>query len=167
MQNTTQPTISAWVSAQQFLEMESWVAKYPANQRQSAVMSVLRIMQEAQGHLTTEAMDVVADYLRMPAIAVYEVASFYTMYEHAPTGRHVFNVCTNVSCKLQGADDIVCHLENKLKIKCGETTPDGRFTLRSVECLGACVHAPMMELHQQYHENLTTQTLDALLETLP
>ena len=145
-------------------EIDAWVAKYPLNERQSAVMGALMIVQEEQGYLTSEAMDAVAAYLDMSPIAVYEVATFYTMYERSPTGRHVLNVCTNISCLLRGSSEIVKKLENKLQIKVGETTSDGRFTLRSVECLGACVNAPMMQINKNYHENLTPETLDSLLE---
>ena len=127
-------------------------------------MSTLRIVQEAHGHLTLELMDAVAVYLHMPAIAVYEVASFYTMYEHKPIGKHLINVCTNISCKLRDSKNVVSYLQNKLGVQLGETTEDGRFTLRSVECLGACVNAPMMQVDKDYHENLTTDSIDKVLE---
>jgi NADH-quinone oxidoreductase subunit E len=156
-----------WVSADRIREIDDWIAKYPEDQKQSAVMSALRIVQEECGYLTPEMMDAVADYLDMPAVAVYEVATFYTMYERQPVGRHVLNVCTNISCQLRNSGAIVQRLEETLKIKLGETTPDGRFTLRSVECLGACVNAPMMQIDQTYHENLTTETLDQVLEQYP
>lgn len=152
------------ISAEGMQIIDHWIAKYPSDQKQSAVMSALMTVQEEHGFLTPELMDTVAAYLGMPAIAVYEVASFYSMYEHKPCGRHVLNVCTNISCKLRGADDIVAHLEKKLGIRLGETTSDGRFTLRSVECLAACVNAPMMQVNKAYHENLTVDTLDAVLE---
>lgn len=152
------------VSAERLAEIDQWVAKYPSDQKQSAVMSALRIVQEEHGYLTSELMDAIANYLEMPAIAVYEVASFYTMYEQKPTGRHLINVCTNISCKLRDCDTIVKHLETTLNVKFGETTEDGRFTLRSVECLGACTHAPMMQVDKDYHENLSTNTIDKLLE---
>ena len=122
------------------------------------------IIQEEHGYLTQEIMGAVADYLDMPAIAVYEVATFYSMYEHKPIGQHLVNVCTNISCKLRDSDAVVEHLEKKLSIKLGETTKDGRFTLRSVECLGACVNAPMMQVDKDYHENLTADKIDAVLE---
>lgn len=144
--------------------IDHWMSKYPSDQKQSAVMAALMTVQEEHGYLTPELMDTVADYLGMPAIAVYEVASFYSMYEHQPCGRHMVNVCTNISCKLRGADAIVAHLEDKLGVRVGETTSDGRFTLRSVECLGACVNAPMMQVNKAYHENLTVDTVDAVLE---
>jgi NADH-quinone oxidoreductase subunit E len=158
------PLISQYVSAERMHEVDAWIAKYPADAKKSAVMRVLMIVQEEQGYLTTESMDAVAEYLDMPCIAVYEVATFYTMYEHSPTGRHVINVCTNISCLLRGSSEIVKKLEKKLKVKVGETTEDGRFSLRAVECLGACVNAPMMQINKNYHENLTPDSLDSVLE---
>ncbi|KTD58356.1 NADH dehydrogenase I chain E [Legionella sainthelensi] len=152
------------VAAERIKEIDHWVAKYPMDQKQSAVMSALRIVQEEHSHLTTELMDAIADYLDMPAIAVYEVASFYTMYEHKQLGRHLINVCTNISCMLCDSAAVVKHLEKKLDIKLGETTDDGRFTLRAVECLGACVNAPMMQVDKDYHENLTPESIDKVLE---
>ena len=153
-----------FMSAKRMSDINQWIAKYPADQKQSAVMSTLRIVQEEYGHLTSELMDAVADYLDMAPIAVYEVASFYTMYEHQPIGKYLVNVCTNISCKLKNSDGVVSHLQNKLGIQLGETTDDGRFTLRSVECLGACVNAPMMQVNKEYHENLTAESIDAVLE---
>lgn len=151
------------VSAERMQDIDHWVAKYPQDQKQSAVMSALRIVQEEHGHLTTELMNAIADYLDMPPIAVYEVASFYTMYEHKPIGKHLINVCTNISCMLRDSAGVVDHLQNKLGIKLGETTDDGCFTLRSVECLGACVNAPMMQVDKDYHENLTPESIDRVL----
>lgn len=156
--------IRQFVSAEGKQEIDLWVAKYPTQEKQSAVMRALMIVQEAQGYLTKEMMDAVAAYLDMPPIAVYEVATFYSMYEHTPTGRNLVNVCTNISCKLRGSAEIVDLLEKKLAIKLGETTADGRFTLRSVECLAACVNAPMMQINKNYHENLTADNIDAVLE---
>ena len=156
--------ITQLISAEGMQMIDNWIAKYPPEKKQSAVMTALMTVQEEHGFLTPELMDAVADYLGMPAIAVYEVASFYSMYEHKPCGRHVVNVCTNISCKLRGADAIVSHLEHQLGIRLGETTSDGRFTLRAVECLGACVNAPMMQVNKTYHENLTVDSLDAVLE---
>ena len=164
MSDNSAKQLSHLISAERMQEIEHWIAKYPADQKQSAVMSALRIVQEEHGHLTQELMDAVADYLEMPAIAVYEDATFYTMYEREPVGRHLINVCTNISCKLRDSDSVVRHLKEKLQIKVGETTQDGRFTLRSVECLGACVHAPMMQVDKDYHENLTPDKIDAVLE---
>lgn len=164
MSDNSAKIIHQLMSADRMKEIDHWIAKYPADQKQSAVMSALRIVQEEHGHLTQELMDAVADYLGMPPIAVYEVASFYTMYESQPIGRHLVNVCTNISCLLRGSAKVVDHLEKKLDVKLGETTVDGRFTLRSVECLGACVNAPMMQVDKDYHENLTTESIDTVLE---
>ncbi|MDP3560260.1 MAG: NADH-quinone oxidoreductase subunit NuoE [Legionellaceae bacterium] len=157
-------TLPQMVSAERLQEIDTWIQKYPVEERQSAVMSTLRIVQEEKGFLTTESMDAIADYLQMPRIAVYEVASFYTMYEPAPIGRHLINVCTNISCKLCDSSSIISALERKLGVRLGETTADGRFTLRAVECLGACVGAPMMQINKEYHEHLTPESLEVILE---
>lgn len=131
-------------------EIDRWVAKYPAEWRQSAVMAALRIVQDANGGwLTTALMDDVAAYLDMAPIAVYEVATFYSMYELKPVGKHKICICTNVSCMINNSDRIVEHLEKRLGIGLGQTTEDGRFTLKEVECLGACGGAPMMQIGRQ------------------
>lgn len=153
-----------FITKDRIADIDHWIQKYPEDQKQSAVMSALRIVQEQHQHLTPELMDAVAEYLDMPAIAVYEVATFYSMYEHAPTGRHLINVCTNISCKLRGSHAVVEHLEDTLKVKLGETTSDGRFTIREVECLGACVNAPMMQVDKDYHEKLDNQKIDKILD---
>jgi NADH-quinone oxidoreductase subunit E len=148
-------------------EIDTWVAKYPADRKQSAVMAALRIAQDQNGGwLSTDLIDAVAEYLQMETIAVYEVATFYSMYELEPVGRHKIAICTNISCLLRGSDDIVAHLEKRLGIKLGETTADGRFTLKEVECLGACVGAPMCQIGRQYHELLTPEKLDAIVDQL-
>ena len=155
------------LSAESRAEIDQWIAKYPADQKQSAVMAALRIAQDANGgHLTTELMDAVADYLDMPRIAAYEVATFYSMYEHKPVGRHKICVCTNISCMLCGSDEIVAHLRNRLGIGFGEVTPDGRFSLKEVECLGACVDAPMFQIGHKYYEKLTPEKIDQILDQL-
>ncbi len=152
------------ISPAQLQDIDNWIAKYPPDQKQSAVMSALRIIQEKKGWLSPDIMDAVADYLDMPAIAVYEVATFYSMYEHKPIGKNLVNVCTNISCQLRGSANVVDYLEKKLSIKLGETTADNRFTLRSVECLGACVNAPMMQVNKTYHKDLTNEKIDQVLE---
>lgn len=155
------------ISAQARAEIDRWVAKYPPQQKQSAVMAALTIVQDENGGwLTRELMDAVAAYLEMEPISVYEVATFYSMYSLKPVGRHKINVCTNISCMLCGSDEIVVHLENKLGVRMGGTTPDGKFTLRGVECLGACAGAPMFQVGRQYHENLTPAKIDAILDGL-
>lgn len=164
MSENSAKLLSQMLSAERIGEIDHWIAKYPADQRQSAVMSALFIVQEEHNYLTPVLMDAVAEYLQMPAIAVYEVATFYSMYEHKPLGRHLINVCTNISCKLRDSDEVVKYLETKLNINLGDTTADQRFTLRSVECLGACVNAPMMQVDKDYHENLTTDKIDDVLE---
>lgn len=156
--------LQAHVSSAGLKEIDHWIAKYPADQKQSAVMAGLTVIQEEHGYLTDEAMTALAEYLDMAPIAVFEVASFYTMYERAPVGRHVISVCTNISCQLRDSAKIVKHLEKKLKVKVGETSSDQRFTLRCVECLGACVNAPMMQIDKEYHENLTPSVVDDVLE---
>ena len=164
MSDKSEKLIHQYVSAAGLEHIDHWISKYPVDQAQSAVMGALMVVQEEHGHLSSEMMDAVAQYLGMPAIAVYEVASFYTMYERKPVGRHVINVCTNISCKLRNSDAIVSHLEKSLAKDLGETTQDGRFTLRAVECLGACVNAPMMQVDKNYHENLTAENIDQVLE---
>jgi len=148
-------------------EIDKWIKKYPEEQKKSAVMSALRILQDQnEGFLTVDLMDAVAEYLDMPAIAVYEVATFYSMYEMDEAGKHKICVCTNISCMLCGSENIVEHLTKKLGIKLGETTSDGRITLKEVECLGACVEAPMLQLGETYHGNLTPEKIDKLLDEL-
>ena len=149
-------------------EIDRWLKKYPPDQKQSAVLAALREVQhENNGYLTRELMDAVADYLDMPPIAVYEVGSFYSMLETEPVGRHSISICTNISCMLCGADDIVRHIEDKLGIKTGESTPDGRIHLkREEECLAACCGGPMMMVDHVYYENLTPQRVDEILDGL-
>ncbi len=155
------------LSPKSIAEIDEWIAKYPSDQKQSAVMSALLIAQKEMGYLTIDLMDAVAQYLEMAPIAVYEVASFYSMYEHKPVGRHIISICTNISCKLQNCAATVNYLEKKLNITLGATTTDNRFTLRSVECLGACVNAPMMQIDNDYHEHLTPEKIDQVLEQYP
>jgi len=148
--------------------IDQWLKKYPPDQKRSAVLAALREVQhENQGYLTIELMDAVAGYLGMPKIAVYEVTSFYSMLETEPCGRHSISVCTNISCMLCGADDIVDHIEKKLGIKTGESTSDGRYYLkREEECLAACCGGPMMMVDHVYHEKLTPEKVDKILDTL-
>lgn len=148
-------------------EIDRWIAKYPKEWKQSAVMAALRLVQDDNGgSLTRELMDEVATYLDMPPIAVYEVATFYSMYEHKPVGKHKVCVCTNVSCMINGSDKIVDHMEKKLGIKLGEATGDGKFSLKEVECLGACGGAPMFQIGTKYYENLTPELVDSILDGL-
>jgi len=147
--------------------IDKWISNYPADQRQSACMPALRIVQEvSNGYLTTALMDEIAEYLDMPSIAVYEVATFYGNYEHQPVGEFKFCVCNSISCMLRGKDDILTYLEERLGVKVGEVTLDGKFSIKKVECLGACGGAPMMQLGKDYHENLTPEYLDKLITEL-
>jgi NADH-quinone oxidoreductase subunit E len=132
------------LSTESLAKIDQAVAKYPANQKQSAVMAALTIAQDEKGWLSTETMDFVAHYLGMAPIAVYEVASFYTMYDIRPVGRTKLTICTNLPCALQGANVAAQHLKHKLGIGFNETTADGKFTLKEGECMGACGDAPVV-----------------------
>jgi NADH-quinone oxidoreductase subunit E len=149
-------------------EIDRWVAKFPVGRKRSAVISALHAVQhENQGFLTVELMDAVAAYLELPNIMVYEVASFYSMFQTTPVGRHHISVCTNISCMLRGSQQVVEHVEKKLGIKTGESTPDGRIYLKQEEeCLAACCGAPMMMVDHVYHENLTAESIDKILDEL-
>lgn len=155
------------LSAEVRKKIDHWLTKYPPDQKRSAVMQALTFAQEEnKGFLTTEIMDAVADYLNLAKIAVYEVASFYTMYNVKPVGRHVINICTNISCMLCDAETILEHTEKRLGISLNQTTPDGKFTLREVECLAACVRAPVAMVGKKYYENLTPDKIDAMIDEL-
>lgn len=148
-------------------KIDNWLTRYPANQKRSAVLEALRYAQESnQGFLSKELMDSVADYLGMPKIAVYEVASFYSLFNLEPVGRHVINVCTNVSCMLNDSEKIVEHFKKRLDIDLNQTTGDGKFTLREVECLAACAQAPVAQIGKTYYENLTPEKVDEILAEL-
>ncbi len=149
-------------------EIERWKARFPADRQRSAVIGALHAVQhENEGYLTAELMNAVAEYLDLPTIHVYEVATFYSMFQTKPVGRHNVAICTNVSCMLRGADDIVDHVEDKLGIRLGESTEDGRIYLkREEECLAACCGAPMMMVDHEYHENLTLEQVDEILDGL-
>ena len=146
--------------------IDHWLDKYPADRRQSAVLAALREAQHGNGgHLTTDLIEAVADYLGLAPIEVYEVATFYSMFELKPVGRHSISVCTNVSCMLRGADAILAHIERRLGIRLGESTPDGKFHLkREEECLAACCGAPMMQVDHVYYEHLTPEKVDEILD---
>ena len=149
-------------------EIDHWLTKYPADQKRSAVAAALRAAQhQNEGYLTTELMDAVAEYLALPPIYVYEAASFYSMFELEKVGRHNVAVCTNISCMLRGSDEILEYIEQKLGIKVGESTDDGRiFLKREEECLAACCGAPMMQVDHVYHEHLTPEKVDEILDGL-
>lgn len=147
-------------------EIDRELAKYPAERRQSALMAALRIAQDEHRWLSSELIEYVASVIDVPPVRAYEVATFYSMYELKPVGEHKICVCTNVSCMLRGSEQIVEHLQQKLKIKFGETTEDGKFTLKEVECLAACAGAPMMQIDRDYYENLTPESIDKILATV-
>ena len=149
-------------------EIDRWAAKYPPERRRSAVVAGLRAAQhQNRGWLDERLMDAVAVYLDLPPIHVYEAASFYSMFELRPVGRHSVSVCTNISCMLCGAESLVDHIEKKLGIRTGESTPDGRIYLKpEEECLAACCGAPMMMVDHVYHEHLTPARVDEILDAL-
>ncbi len=159
---------SSPLSEQTLQSIEQARAQFPAEQQRSAVLAALHAAQHQNGgHLNVELMDAVAEQLSLDKIAVYEVASFYSMYALTPVGRHCVSVCTNVSCMLMGSDEIVSHIEQKLGIQTGQSTPDGRIYLkREEECLAACTGGPMMQVDHVYHTNLTPDRVDAILESL-
>jgi len=150
--------------------IDHWRSKFPEGQhgRRSAIVQALVAAQEQNsGWVSDELMDAVADYLDVPPVWVYEVATFYGAIETEPVGRHSVSICTNISCMLCGADEVVAYAEKKLGIRMGETTPDGRiFLKREEECLAACVGAPMMLVDGHYHENLTPEKIDKILDEL-
>jgi NADH-quinone oxidoreductase subunit E len=149
-------------------EIDHSLIKFPKDQKRSAVLAALSAVQhQNQGYLTTDLMDAVAEYLGMAVIHVYEVATFYSMFEIKPVARNNVAICTNISCMLMGSDSIVDHVENKLGIKIGESTEDGRIYLkREEECLAACACGPMMQVNHKYYENLTPEKVDEILDGL-
>ena len=149
-------------------EIDQWRSRFPEDRQRSAIIGALHVVQhENEGFLTAELMNAVAEYLDLPTIQVYEVATFYSMFQTQPVGRHNVAICTNVSCMLRGADNIVNHVEGKLGIRLGESTEDGRIYLkREEECLAACCGAPMMMVDHVYHENLTNDEVDKILDGL-
>lgn len=164
MSAVEQPGLSEHVRS----EIDHWMAKFPHEHRRSAIIGALHAVQhENEGYLTDELMRAVAEYMDLPPIQVYEVGAFYSMFQTRPVGRHNVAICTNVSCMLRGAEDIVAHVEKKLGVKLGESTQDGRIYLkREEECLAACCGAPMMMVDHKYHENLTTEGVDRILDEL-
>lgn len=149
-------------------EIDRWVARFPPDRRRSAVIGALHAAQhENGGYLTEPLMEAVASYLGLPPIQVFEVASFYSMFETKPVGRHSISVCTNISCMLCGGEQILAHVEKKLGISVGQSTPDGKFYLKKEEeCLAACTGAPMMMVDHRFHENLTPARVDEILDSL-
>lgn len=154
-------------SSETLAVVDKIIKRYPEGKQKSALLPVLHLAQaEFDGWLSPEAMDYVAEVLQITSIEVYEVASFYSMYNLKPVGKCLLEVCRTSSCWLMGSEDIVKHLENKLGIKDGETTSDGQFTLKTVECLGSCGTAPMLQCGSDFYENLTLEKVDNLLENL-
>ena len=149
-------------------EIDRWKARFPEEGRRSAIIGALHAAQhENGGFLTPALMDQVAEYLELPSVQVYEAANFYSMFQIVPVGRHNVSICTNVSCWLRGADGIVEHVEQRLGIRLGESTPDGRiFLKKEEECLAACCGGPMMMVNHRYHENLTPEKVDEILDGL-
>lgn len=155
------------LSAEALRKIDREVAKYPPEQKQSAVMSALIIAQDEKGWLSTETMDEVAGYLGMPPVAVYEVATFYSMYNLHPSGKYKLTLCTCLPCGLQGALEAADHLRNRLGIDFNETTSDGRFTLKESECMGACAMAPVLLVNNKtMHDYMSKEKLDQLIEGL-
>lgn len=155
------------LSPEAIAKIDYELTKYPAEERQAAVMSALRIVQTERGWLSKESLTEVAQYLRIPEIAAMEVASFYNMYDLNPVGQYKISICTNISCMLRDSDVIVNHLKNKLGVGFNEVTPDGKFCLKEGECMGACGGAPLMIVNNHtMHEFLTPEKVDAILEEL-
>lgn len=149
-------------------QIDHWLKKFPADRRRSAVIAALLAAQEDnEGWLSDDVMKAVANYLKIPEIEVFEVATFYDMYQLSPAGKHKINICTNVACYLRGGNELLEHVENRLGVKAGQSTPDGRFTLKEVECLGACCDAPVCQVDdKEYHELMSREKMDALIEDL-
>jgi NADH-quinone oxidoreductase subunit E len=155
------------LSAEAIEKIDYELTKYPADQRQAAVMSALRIVQIERGWLSKESISEVAEYLKMPEIAAMEVATFYNMYDLEPVGKYKITICTNISCMLRDSDAIVDHLQSKLGVGFNEITPDGKFCLKEGECMGACGGAPLFIVNNHtMHEFLTPEKVDAILEAL-
>ena len=155
------------VSAEVIQDIDRVISKFPVDKKKSAILEGLHILQDNNGgYLTDELQTALADYLDVSKVDVYEVATFYIMYELKPVGRHKLNICTNVSCMLNGAYEIVNHISKRLNIKLGETTADGRITLKEVECQGACCGSPMLEVDKVFHENLTIEKVDKIIDNL-
>lgn len=166
---TTLSRPSDLLSTHEREDIDHWLTKYPPEQKRSALLAALRAVMHEDHYLSIEKMDAVADYLDLDKIAVYEVASFYSMYEtdEKAAAKYSISVCTNVSCMLRGSDDIVEHIETKLGVKTGESTADRKFFIKQEEeCLAACSSAPMMQVNHVYYTDLTTEKVDEILDSL-
>lgn len=165
--NLPPSTVTVTLSENARKHIDHWNLRYPDDQKRSGVFEALRyVQQENNGSLTVPLMDAVALYLGMPKIAVYEIAAFYTMYHLNPVGKYVIDMCTNISCTLNGAEEMLSHFKKKLGIDLNETTADGKFTLKEVECLGACIAPPVCLIAKKYYENLTPEKIDEILAAL-
>ncbi len=153
-------------SQESMSEINKVIGHFPPIRKKSALLPVLHIVQKESGWLSPEVMDKVAEILEIKPIEVYEVATFYSMYHTKPVGKHVIEVCQTGPCMICGADKTIAYIETKLGIKVGETTADGLFTLKTVECLGACGYAPMFQIGEQYYENLTEEKIDDIIRQL-
>jgi NADH-quinone oxidoreductase subunit E len=156
--------MSIQFSSEKLAKVQEIIARYPAGKQKSALIPILHVAQETYGWLSAETMDYVASLLSLEPIEVYEVATFYSMYHLKPVGKHVFEVCQTGPCMLNGSDEIIEYIKQTLGIKTGETTADGLFTLKTVECLGACGYAPMMQYGKTFREHLTKEKVDRLIE---
>ncbi|MES2647525.1 MAG: NADH-quinone oxidoreductase subunit NuoE [Bacteroidota bacterium] len=156
--------MSIQFSSEKLAKVQEIIARYPAGKQKSALIPILHVAQETFGWLSAETMDYVASLLSLEAIEVYEVATFYSMYHLKPVGKHVFEVCQTGPCMVNGSDDIIEYIKQTLAIKVGETTADGLFTLKTVECLGACGYAPMMQLGKTFREHLTKEKVDRIID---
>jgi NADH-quinone oxidoreductase subunit E len=152
-------------SEEKLTKAKEIIARYPDGKQKSALLPILHLAQEENnGWLSVDAMDYVAELLQLKSIEVYEVASFYSMYNLKPVGKYVFEVCQTGPCMLNGSDDIIAYIKEKLNIGVGQTTADGLFTLKTVECLGACGYAPLMQMGKYYKEHLTREKVDRIIE---
>lgn len=156
--------MSIQFSSERLAKVDEIIARYPEGKQKSALLPVLHLAQDQFGWLSPETMDYVASLLNLKPIEVYEVATFYSMYNLKPVGKYMFEVCQTGPCMINGSDEIIAYISERLGIKPGETTADGLFTLKKVECLGACGYAPMMQLGKHYKEHLTKEKVDAIIE---
>lgn len=148
-------------------EIDQELAKFPPDKRRSAALMAIRIVQDlGNGSVTTEQLEAIADYLGEPHIVIFEVATFYTMCKREPVGRHHIGICTNVACMLNGAEEIAAHLKKRLNVDYNQVTQNGKFSLEEVECMGACVNAPMCQIGKKYYEHLTPEKIDEILDEL-
>jgi len=160
-------TIQKYLSVEVQQEVADWLQRFPKDQKQSAVLGGLHAIQHEYGYLPVAQMDALAVKLEMPEIAVYEVASFYSMFELEPVGKHTIAVCTNLSCMLRGGEQVLSYLESKLNVKCGQSSADGKYYLKKEEeCLAGCCGAPMMQVNHVYYEDLTETKVDEILDAL-